>query len=103
LPYDLTPFSTDPITAQTATASGTVHRFATLSAWQELPPVQRWLVATALLLASQMLVFGLLYLVFGQLVVIGFLASILAGLATGLGRCRRCILRKFPPIFSIPC
>jgi zinc transporter, ZIP family len=32
-----------------------------------------------------LLIFGLLYLVFGTLVVIGFIASILAGLATGLG------------------
>ncbi|MEQ1531142.1 MAG: ZIP family metal transporter, partial [Methylococcales bacterium] len=34
---------------------------------------------------SQIIVFGLLYLLFGKIVVIGFFASILAGLATGLG------------------
>lgn len=50
-----------------------------------LPPLQRWAVITALFLASQILVFGLLYIIFGKIVVIGFLASILAGLATGLG------------------
>lgn len=50
-----------------------------------LPPVQRWLSIAGLFLLSQVVVFGGLYLVFGKLVVIGFIASILAGLATGLG------------------
>lgn len=51
----------------------------------ELPTLQRWLTITGLFLLSQLLVFGSLYLIFGQIVVIGFFASILAGLATGLG------------------
>ena len=50
-----------------------------------LPPMQRWLRITGLFLLSQTLIFGILYLVFGKLVVIGFIASILAGLATGMG------------------
>jgi ZIP family zinc transporter len=50
-----------------------------------LPPLQRWTVITALFLASQIVVFGLLYVIFGKIVVIGFLASVLAGLATGVG------------------
>lgn len=50
-----------------------------------LPPVQRWLTLTGLFLLSQVFVFGALYLIFGKVVVIGFLASILAGLATGIG------------------
>ncbi len=50
-----------------------------------LPPLQRGLTVAGLFLLSQILVFGLLYLIFGKVVVIGFLASILAGLATGVG------------------
>ncbi len=50
-----------------------------------LPPLKRWAVILGLFLLSQLLVFGGLYLIFGKLVVIGFFASILAGLATGLG------------------
>lgn len=50
-----------------------------------LPPFQRWSAITALFLASQAVIFGLLYVIFGKIVVIGFLASILAGLATGVG------------------
>ncbi len=50
-----------------------------------LPPFQRWLRIAGLFLLSQIAVFGGLYLIFGKLVVIGFFASILAGLATGLG------------------
>jgi len=50
-----------------------------------LPLLPRALVLAGLFLTSQMLVFGLLYLIFGQRVVVGFFASILAGLATGAG------------------
>lgn len=50
-----------------------------------LPPAQRWLSIGALFLLSQAIIFGLLYLIFGKIVVIGFFASILAGLATGVG------------------
>jgi ZIP family zinc transporter len=50
-----------------------------------LPATQRWATIAALFLASQVLVFGLLYIIFGKIVVIGFFASILGGLATGLG------------------
>ena len=50
-----------------------------------LPPIQRWLSFAGLFLLSQVVVFGILYLLFGKLVVVGFIASILAGFATGLG------------------
>lgn len=50
-----------------------------------LPTLQRWLSITGIFLASQAVIFGLLYLLFGKIVVIGFVASILAGLATGVG------------------
>ncbi len=50
-----------------------------------LPLLQRWAAYAGLFLLSQALVFGGLYLIFGRIVVIGFLASILAGLATGAG------------------
>lgn len=51
----------------------------------ELPPLKRWAIVAGLFLLSQALVFGSLYLIFGKIVVIGFIASILAGLATGVG------------------
>lgn len=50
-----------------------------------LPTPQRWGVMAGLFLLSQLLVFGSLYLIFDKIVVVGFLASILAGLATGVG------------------
>ncbi|MGZ8946189.1 MAG: ZIP family metal transporter [Methylococcaceae bacterium] len=50
-----------------------------------MPPLKRWATVAGLFLLSQVVVFGFLYLVFGRVVVIGFLASILAGLATGAG------------------
>ena len=50
-----------------------------------MPPLKRWATVTGLFLLSQLVVFGSLYLIFGKIVVIGFFASILAGLATGLG------------------
>lgn len=51
----------------------------------DLPDLQRWAVIAGLFLLLQTLVFGLLWLVFGKIVVIGFFASIVAGLATGVG------------------
>ena len=50
-----------------------------------LPTLQRRLSITGLFLLSQVLLFWILYLLFGKLVVVGFFASILAGLATGIG------------------
>lgn len=50
-----------------------------------MPPLQRWLTVAGLFLLSQIVVFGLLYIIFGKIVVVGFLASVLAGLATGAG------------------
>jgi ZIP family zinc transporter len=52
---------------------------------QALPPIKRWAIVAGLFLLSQLVVFGGLYLIFGKIVVIGFFASILAGLATGVG------------------
>ena len=50
-----------------------------------MPLLQRCGAILGLFLASQLLVFGSLYLIFDKIVVIGFFASILAGLATGVG------------------
>ena len=50
-----------------------------------MPPIQRWPTVFGLFLLSQLVIFGSLYLLFGQIVVVGFFASILAGLATGVG------------------
>jgi ZIP family zinc transporter len=50
-----------------------------------LPLPQRIAVIVGVSLLKLSLVFGLLYLIFGERVVIGFFASILAGLATGVG------------------
>lgn len=50
-----------------------------------MPPLKRWATVTGLFLLSQLVVFGGLYLIFGKIVVAGFFASIVAGLATGLG------------------
>ncbi len=50
-----------------------------------LPPLKRWANITGLFLLSQLIIFTALYLVFGEIVVIGFFASFLAGLATGIG------------------
>jgi len=50
-----------------------------------LPQLQRWAAFCGIFLFSQVLIFSSLYIIFGKIVVIGFLASILAGLATGLG------------------
>lgn len=54
-------------------------------AFTALPPFKRYCVAGGAFLLSQALIFGALYLFFGEIVVIGFIASILAGSATGLG------------------
>ena len=51
----------------------------------DLPPLKRWGVFAGLFLLTQFVVFGGLWLIFGEIVVVGFLASILAGLATGIG------------------
>lgn len=50
-----------------------------------LPKNQCWLVLCSLFIISQILVFGSLYLFFGKIAAIGLFASILAGLATGIG------------------
>ena len=50
-----------------------------------LPPFKRLITVLGLFLASQLVIFSLLYLLFGKTVVIGFFASIIAGSATGIG------------------
>lgn len=57
----------------------------TYQAIQAMPPTKRWTTLGLYFLTSQLVIFGLLYALFGKVVVIGFFASILAGLATGLG------------------
>lgn len=52
---------------------------------QDQPPLQKWATLAALFVLSQIVIFGALYVLFGEIVVVGFLASILAGLATGAG------------------
>ncbi|MCK4494325.1 MAG: ZIP family metal transporter [Methylococcales bacterium] len=52
---------------------------------QGLPSKQRYLAWAGIFLVAQAFIFGVLYLLFGKIVVIGLLASILAGLATGVG------------------
>ena len=47
--------------------------------------IKRWATLIGLFLLSQLVVFSLLYIIFGKIVVVGFFASILAGLATGVG------------------
>lgn len=66
-----------------------------------MPLLQRCGALLALFLASQLLVFGSLYLIFGEIVVIGFLASILAGLATGVGALPALFFREISrPLFN---
>jgi ZIP family zinc transporter len=50
-----------------------------------LPKLQFWLAILGLFLLTQVIVFGALYLFFGKIAMIGFLACVLASLATGLG------------------
>jgi ZIP family zinc transporter len=52
---------------------------------QGLPPFQRYGVWFGIFLVTQLIIFALLYVFFGSVVVIGLFASILAGLATGVG------------------
>ena len=66
----------------------TVDRIKESEQYQKLlamPPFKRWATVAGLFLLSQLVVFGGLYLIFGKMVVVGFFASILAGLATGVG------------------
>ena len=50
-----------------------------------ISPLKRWAIVAGIFLLSQIILFTGLYLVFDKIVVIGFLASVLAGMATGLG------------------
>ena len=50
-----------------------------------LPPLKRGASIAGLFLLSQAVIFTALYLIFGKIVVVGFFASFLAGLATGIG------------------
>lgn len=66
-----------------------------------LPKPQRNAALAGLFLLSQIVIFGALYLVFGKIVVLGFLASILAGLATGLGALPAILFKEISPrVFS---
>lgn len=59
-----------------------------------LPPLQRYSVIICAFLLSQAVIFSALYLVFGEMVVLGFLASILAGSATGFGALTAVLFKK---------
>ncbi|MFA5984860.1 MAG: ZIP family metal transporter [Methylococcaceae bacterium] len=61
-----------------------------------LDPIKRWAIISGLFLLSQLLIFGSLYLLFGKVVVVGFLASIFAGLATGLGALPALFFKRIP-------
>jgi len=63
---------------------------------QAFPKNQLWLTLSALFLVSQIIVFGSLYLFFGKVAMIGFFASILAGLATGLGALPAALFKQVP-------
>lgn len=63
---------------------------------QALPRNQRWLTLAALFLVAQIIVFGSLYLFFGKVAMIGFLVSILAGLATGVGALPAALFKQVP-------
>lgn len=63
---------------------------------QSLPRQQRWLTFLALFLAKLIIVCGALYLFFGKIAAIGFLASILAGLATGVGALPAVFFKEIP-------
>ena len=80
----------DYLERQMAVISGS-ERYKTLMA---LPLLQRGMVILGLFLLSQLVVFGILYLLFGKQVVIGFFASFLAGLATGAGAVPVVFFRK---------
>lgn len=64
---------------------GRIKSSANYQKLMDMPPLKRWSIVAGLFLVSQLVVFGSLYLLFGKIVVIGFFASILAGLATGAG------------------
>ncbi len=62
--------------------------------FQRLPRGQRIALMTLAFLLSQVVVFGGLYLLFGATVVVGFFASVLAGLATVLGALPAVLFRQ---------
>ncbi len=67
------------------TQLGRIQSSQMLTNLQEMPKIKRWAVIIGFFIASQIIVFGGLFVFFGKIAVVGFLASILAGLATGLG------------------
>lgn len=65
------------------------------------PQPQRNASLVGLFLLSQIVIFGGLYLIFGKIVVLGFVASILAGLATGVGALPAILFKEISPrVFS---
>ncbi|MCK4842765.1 MAG: ZIP family metal transporter [Methylococcales bacterium] len=67
------------------TQSSRIQSTANYQKIMSLPAIQRWVVLFGIFLISQLLIFAVFYLIFGKIFAIGLLASILAGLATGLG------------------
>ncbi|MGR8978550.1 MAG: ZIP family metal transporter [Gammaproteobacteria bacterium] len=80
--------ATDNVTKFQLYLASQIDRITSTSHYKTLlamPPIKRWSTVAGLFLASQIIVFGGLYLIFGKIVVIGFLASVLAGMATCVG------------------
>ena len=66
-----------------------------------LPPLQRWAALAGIFLLPQLVVFGSLYLIFDEVVVLGFFCSILAGLCTGIGALPTLFMKDISPrLFS---
>lgn len=63
---------------------------------QVLPENQQRLILFGLFLVSQLIIFGSLFIFFGEIAAIGLAASILAGLATGVGALPALFLRHVP-------
>lgn len=61
-----------------------------------LPTIQRWAAISSLFILFQLVIFLFIYVLFGKVVVIGFLASILSGLATGMGALPVLFMRDIP-------
>ena len=66
-------------------------------ALMDLPPLKRWAVIAGLFLLSQIALFGSLYLIFDKIVVIGFFASIMAGMMTGVGALPALFFKNISP------
>lgn len=70
-----------------------------LKYWQQLQtfsPAHQVLILSAIILAGVVVIAGVLYLLFGKTIAIGFIASLLAGLATGAGASIALFFKEVP-------